>query len=148
MTSSRNSAFPATRSASTAKSLVSQSGAICTAVLDWAEENGVGFSSVVSTGIGADLDFGDYLDYLVSDPKTKAILLYIEGITDARRFMSSVRAAARMKPVIALKVGRHAAGAVLPALVFRRHPRLPSCRPSGLEGGQEGLPHRVEQRML
>ena len=91
--------------------LVSQSGAICTAILDWAESNEIGFSAVVSTGIGADLDFGDYLDYLAADPKTQAILLYIEGIADARRFMSSVRAAARAKPVIALKVGRHAAGA-------------------------------------
>jgi acetyltransferase len=91
--------------------LVSQSGAICTAILDWAEQNDIGFSTVVSTGIAADLDFGDYLDYLVSDAKTKAILLYIEGIKDARNFMSSLRAAARLKPVIALKVGRHAAGA-------------------------------------
>jgi len=90
---------------------VSQSGAICTAILDWAEKNDIGFSAVVSTGIAADLDFGDYLDYLVSDPHTKAILLYIEGIKDARRFMSALRAAARIKPVIALKVGRHAAGA-------------------------------------
>jgi acetyltransferase len=71
----------------------------------------IGFSAVVSTGIAADLDFGDYLDFLVSDPATKAILLYIEGINDSRRFMSSLRAAARIKPVIALKVGRHAAGA-------------------------------------
>src|SRR5210317_1863021 len=91
--------------------LVSQSGAICTAILDWAEMNDIGFSAVVSTGIGADLDFGDYLDFLVSDPKTRSILLYIEGIKDSRRFMSSLRAAARIKPVIALKVGRHAAGA-------------------------------------
>jgi len=90
---------------------VSQSGAICTAILDWAEANDIGFSAVVSTGIAADLDFGDYLDYLVSDPHTKAILLYIEGINNSRRFMSSLRAAARIKPVIALKVGRHAAGA-------------------------------------
>jgi acetyltransferase len=90
---------------------VSQSGAICTAILDWAEQNDIGFSAVVSTGIAADLDFGDYLDYLVSDPSTKAILLYIEGINNSRRFMSSLRAAARIKPVIALKVGRHAAGA-------------------------------------
>ena len=90
---------------------VSQSGAICTAILDWAEKNEIGFSAVVSTGIAADLDFGDYLDFLVSDPATRAILLYIEGINDARRFMSSLRAAARIKPVIALKVGRHAAGA-------------------------------------
>lgn len=90
---------------------VSQSGAICTAILDWAEAHEIGFSAVVSTGIAADLDFGDFLDYLVSDPRTKAILLYIEGIKDSRRFMSSLRAAARIKPVIALKVGRHAAGA-------------------------------------
>lgn len=91
--------------------LVSQSGAICTAILDWAETNEIGFSAVVSTGISADLGFGDYLDYLAADPKTKSILLYIEGIRDARRFMSSLRAAARIKPVIALKVGRHAVGA-------------------------------------
>ncbi|MEW8369257.1 MAG: bifunctional acetate--CoA ligase family protein/GNAT family N-acetyltransferase [Candidatus Thiodiazotropha sp.] len=91
--------------------LVSQSGAICTAILDWAEVNEVGFSTVISTGIGADLDFGDYLDYLVSDPRTDSILLYVEGIKNARRFMSGLRAAARIKPVIVLKVGRHAAGA-------------------------------------
>jgi acetyltransferase len=90
---------------------VSQSGAICTAILDWAEKNEIGFSAVVSTGIAADLDFGDYLDYLVADPKTRSILLYIEGIMNSRQFMSSLRAAARVKPVIALKVGRHAAGA-------------------------------------
>jgi acetyltransferase len=90
---------------------VSQSGAICTAILDWAEKFDIGFSAVVSTGIAADLDFGDYLDYLISDPNTKAILLYIEGIKNSRRFMSSLRAAARIKPVIALKVGRHSAGA-------------------------------------
>jgi acetyltransferase len=92
--------------------LVSQSGAICTAILDWAEVNDIGFSTVISTGIAADLDFGDYLDYLVNDPKTDSILLYIEGIKDARRFMSGLRAAARIKPVIVLKVGRQEAGAV------------------------------------
>jgi acetyltransferase len=90
--------------------LVSQSGALCTAILDWAAPNGVGFSSVISTGISADLDFGEVLDYLVADPQTESILLYIEGIHNARSFMSGLRAAARVKPVIALKVGRHAAG--------------------------------------
>ena len=60
--------------------LVSQSGALCTAILDWAAANKIGFSAVVSTGISADIDFGDVLDYLVNDPKTKSILLYIEGI--------------------------------------------------------------------
>ena len=90
--------------------LVSQSGAICTAILDWASPNGIGFSSVISTGISADLDFGEVLDYLVFDPQTDSILLYIEGIHNARSFMSGLRAAARVKPVIAAKVGRHAAG--------------------------------------
>lgn len=89
---------------------VSQSGAVCTAILDWAEKNDIGFSAVVSTGIPADLKLGDYLDYLVADPLTKSILLYIEGIKDSRRFMSSLRAAARVKPVIALKVNRHSIG--------------------------------------
>ncbi|MDD2720971.1 MAG: bifunctional acetate--CoA ligase family protein/GNAT family N-acetyltransferase [Gallionella sp.] len=90
--------------------LVSQSGALCTAILDWAQVNDVGFSSVVSMGSSADVDFGEILDYLVSDPKTHSILMYIEGIRESRRFMSSLRAAARVKPVILIKVGRHEAG--------------------------------------
>ncbi len=90
--------------------LVSQSGALCTAMLDWAENNGIGFSSVISTGASADLDFGEILDYLAYDPKTKGILLYIEGIRDARRFMSALRATARFKPIVLVKVGRHEAG--------------------------------------
>ncbi len=89
---------------------VSQSGALCTAILDWAKTNNVGFSSVVSMGSSADVDFGEILDYLVSDPKTENILLYIEGIRNARSFISSLRAAARIKPVILVKVGRHVAG--------------------------------------
>jgi len=90
--------------------LVSQSGALCTAILDWAAANNIGFSTVISTGISADTDFGDVLDYLVSDPKTRSILLYIEGIHHARSYMSGLRAAARVKPVIVLKVGRHLSG--------------------------------------
>ena len=90
--------------------LVSQSGALCTAILDWAQPNDVGFSSIISLGVTADVDFGEILDYLVSDPKTESILLYIEGIRQARRFMSALRAAARIKPVILIKVGRHEAG--------------------------------------
>ncbi len=89
---------------------VSQSGALCTAILDWAQTNDVGFSSVVSLGSSADVDFGEILDYLVTDQQTQNILLYIEGIRNARSFMSSLRAAARIKPVILVKVGRHAAG--------------------------------------
>jgi acetyltransferase len=90
--------------------LVSQSGALCTSMLDWAETNGIGFSSVISTGASADLDFGEILDYLATDSKTKGILLYIEGIRDARRFMSALRATSRFKPIVLVKVGRHAAG--------------------------------------
>lgn len=90
--------------------LISQSGAVCTAMLDWARTNGVGFSSVVSLGGSTDVDFGEIIDFLVNDPKTEHILLYIEGVRDARRFVSALRAAARVKPVILLKVGRHAAG--------------------------------------
>ncbi len=89
---------------------VSQSGALCTAILDWAQANDVGFSSVVSMGSSTDVDFGEILDYLVSDPNTHSILMYIEGIRNARSFMSALRAAARLKPVVLVKVGRHAAG--------------------------------------
>jgi len=89
---------------------VSQSGALCTAILDWAQYNDVGFSSVVSMGSSTDVDFGEILDYLVSDSNTHSILMYIEGIRNARRFMSALRAAARIKPVILVKVGRHAEG--------------------------------------
>ena len=90
--------------------LVSQSGAICSALLDWARGAGVGFTSVVSLGAAADVDFGEILDFLVADAATEAVLLYVEGIRDARRYMSALRAAARVKPVVALKVGRYASG--------------------------------------
>ncbi|HET9734002.1 MAG TPA: CoA-binding protein, partial [Burkholderiales bacterium] len=90
--------------------LISQSGAICTALLDWARPHKVGFSSVVSLGGSTDVDFGEIIDYLVEDPKTEHILLYIEGVRSARRFVSALRAAARVKPVILMKVGRHPAG--------------------------------------
>lgn len=90
--------------------LISQSGALCAAIVDWALPNNVGFSSVISLGASSDVDFGETLDYLVSDPKTENIFLYIEGIRDARRFMSALRAAARCKPVLLIKVGRHPAG--------------------------------------
>jgi acetyltransferase len=90
--------------------LISQSGALCTAILDWALPNGVGFSNVVSLGAESDVDFGEVLEYMVADPRTENIFLYIEGIKNARRFMSALRAAARCKPVLLIKVGRHPAG--------------------------------------
>jgi acetyltransferase len=91
--------------------LVSQSGAMITAMLDWAAARPIGFSHVVSLGDMADVDFGDMLDFLAADPHTRAILLYAEGITHGRKFMSAARAAARLKPVLVLKAGRSQGGA-------------------------------------
>jgi len=90
---------------------VTQSGALLTSVMDWAHSRGIGFSRLIALGSMADVDFGDTLDYLASDDTTEAILLYVEAITHARKFMSAARAAARSKPVIVCKSGRHAAGA-------------------------------------
>lgn len=89
---------------------ISQSGALLTAMLDWARGRGIGFSQIVSLGECADVDFGDLLDYLGSDGHTRAILLYIESIREPRKFMSAARAAARNKPVVVVKSGRSAAG--------------------------------------
>jgi acetyltransferase len=90
--------------------LLSQSGAVAAALLDFASGLGLGFSAMVSTGAAADLDFGEMLDFYTWDAATRSIVLYIEGIRDARRFISGLRAAARVKPVVALKVGRHSQG--------------------------------------
>lgn len=90
--------------------LISQSGALCTAILDYAPSHDIGFSNVISMGASVDVDFGEVLDYLATDPKTESILIYIEGIHKARNFMSALRQAARNKPVFVIKVGRHAAG--------------------------------------
>jgi len=89
---------------------VSQSGALVTAMLDWANSRQIGFSHFVSLGEHADVDFGDMLDFLGSDPRTRAILLYIESIDSPRKFMSAARAAARNKPVIVVKAGRSTNG--------------------------------------
>ncbi len=86
--------------------LVAQSGAVCTAMLDFAGPMQIGFSTVVSLGGGIDVDFGELLDALVLDPLTDGILLYLETVGDARTFLSALRAAARTKPVIVLKAGR------------------------------------------
>lgn len=90
---------------------VSQSGALCTAVLGWARSRGIGFSHFVSLGNSADVDVGDVLDYLGGEPSTQAILLYLEAVEHARKFMSAGRAAARNKPVIVIKSGRVSEGA-------------------------------------
>jgi acetyltransferase len=86
--------------------LVSQSGAVAAAAIDWAHARGIGFSHVLTIGDVADIDFGDLLDYLALDQETRGILLYMESITDARKFMTAGRIAARTKPVVVVKAGR------------------------------------------
>ncbi len=90
--------------------LISQSGALSASMLDWAQKNRVGFSSVISVGPYTGVGIAEALDFLAHDPQTHSIILYLEGITNARRFMSSLRTAANAKPVIVLKAGRRPAG--------------------------------------
>jgi acetyltransferase len=106
-----NASLAHTNTAAGPLAFVSQSGALVTAVLDWANSRGIGFSHLVSVGDRADVDFGDLLDYLGSDAATRAILLYIESVKTPRKFLSAARAAARNKPVIVVKSGRVPEGA-------------------------------------
>jgi acetyltransferase len=105
-----NASFAHVDAAPGTLAFVSQSGALVTAMLDWARGSGVGFSHFVSLGEHADVDFGDMLDWLASDARTRAILLYIESVEAPRKFMSAARAAARNKPVLVVKAGRSAQG--------------------------------------
>jgi acetyltransferase len=106
-----NASFAASSPGAGDLALISQSGAIAAGLIEWAAPRSVGFSAVASIGDQLDVDFGDLLDYFALDRGTRAILLYIESIKDARKFMSAARAAARTKPVIVVKAGRHARGA-------------------------------------
>lgn len=90
--------------------LVAQSGALTASMLDWARQNGVGFSSVVSLGPHTSVDIPQVLDFLANDQATHSIIIYLEGIADARRFMSALRSASHAKPVVVLKAGRKPAG--------------------------------------
>ena len=90
--------------------LVSQSGALTSSILDWASQNAVGFSTVVSLGPNTSVDIAQVLDFLASDQQTHSIVVYLEGISNSRRFMSALRAAANAKPVVVLKAGRKTAG--------------------------------------
>ena len=108
---SLNASFAAHMPRSGNLALISQSGAIAAGMVDWAAQRGVGFSGIVSIGDQLDVDIADLLDYFALDTKTRAILLYIEAIKDARKFMSAARAAARVKPVVVVKSGRMAQGA-------------------------------------
>ncbi|GEO80756.1 bifunctional acetate--CoA ligase family protein/GNAT family N-acetyltransferase [Pararhodospirillum oryzae] len=106
-----NASFFAKPAAEGKVAFVSQSGGLCTAVLDWARGHGIGFSHFLSLGEKVDVDFGDAIDYLGTQGDVRAILLHIESLTDARKFMSAARSAARNKPVIVIKSGRGAEGA-------------------------------------
>ena len=102
-----DASFAAHRATPGDLAVISQSGAIAAALLAWAHERRIGFSGLVSVGDMADVDFADLLDYFAFDHQTRAILLYVESIRDAKGFMSAARAAARVKPVIVIKSGRH-----------------------------------------
>jgi len=105
---------------------VSQSGALCTAVLDWANARDIGFSHFVSLGDALDVDFGDLIDYLGHQHDTRAILLYIESVMAPRKFLSAARSVARHKPIVLIKAGRNAAGA-----------RAASSHTGAITGGDE-----------
>ena len=106
-----NASFAARMPQSGDLALISQSGAIAAGLVEWAAKHSVGFSGMVSVGDTIDVDFGDLLDYFAVDRGTRAILLYVESIGNARKFMSAARAAARTKPVVVIKSGRHTQGA-------------------------------------
>jgi acetyltransferase len=106
-----NASFAASMARPGQVALLSQSGAICTSILDWAREKHIGFSSFVSVGAMLDVDFADLLDYFGDDPQTRSIIMYMESIGDVRSFLSAARNVARTKHVIVVKAGRHELGA-------------------------------------
>lgn len=106
-----NASFSARMPLSGDLALISQSGAIAAAMIDWGRQRSVGFSGIVSVGDQLDVDLADLLDYFALDISTRAILMYVESVGDARKFMSAARAAARVKPVVVVKAGRKAQGA-------------------------------------
>jgi len=110
-----NASFAPTLPANGGIAFISQSGALCSSVLDWALEGRIGFSYFVSVGNALDVDFGDLIDYFGADEHTRSIILYIESLSDARSFMTAARAFAREKPIIAFKAGRYAASAQVAA---------------------------------
>ncbi|MGH7169171.1 MAG: GNAT family N-acetyltransferase [Gemmataceae bacterium] len=109
--SNLNASFAASMAAPGKVALLSQSGAICTAILDWARQAHVGFSSFVSVGSMLDVDFADLIDHFADDAATQSIVLYMESIGDVRKFLSAARGVSRTKPIIVVKAGRHEAGA-------------------------------------
>lgn len=107
-----NASFAAANAVRGDLALISESGAVASAVVEWAAGRNIGFSAVVSLGDKADVDFGDCLDYFANDRYTRAILLYVENIQAAKKFMSAARLAARAKPVVVIRSGRYEKSAV------------------------------------
>ncbi len=118
--SSLNASFAAGMPEPGVISFMSQSGALCTAILDWAALNGLGFSSFVSLGNKADLDETDFLKVWGSDPNTKVVMAYLEGVVDGREFMDTARELTKSKPLVVIKSERPA-----PARTPSRHTRAP-----------------------
>ncbi|MES2344575.1 MAG: bifunctional acetate--CoA ligase family protein/GNAT family N-acetyltransferase [Chlamydiota bacterium] len=106
-----NATFAASMALDGQLAFISQSGALCTAVLDWSLKERVGFSAFVSIGSMADIQWGDLIDYFANDPKTRSILIYMETVGDARTFLSAAREASFTKPIILIKPGRTEAAA-------------------------------------
>ena len=106
-----NASFAARQPLQGDLALISQSGAVAAALVEWSSRRGIGFTGIVSLGDSIDVDFGDCLDFFSADPSTRAILLYVEAVRLAPKFMSAARAAARLKPVVVMKSGRHASAA-------------------------------------
>lgn len=102
-----NASFASSMPAKGNIAFISQSGALCTSVLDWARDGRIGFSYFVSIGNALDVEFGDLIDFFGEDEQTSCIMLYIESIRDARKFMTAARAFARKKPIIVYKAGRY-----------------------------------------
>jgi acetyltransferase len=109
--SNLNASFAASMARPGKVALLSQSGAICTSILDWAQEKRIGFSTFVSVGAMLDVDFAALIDYFADDAATRSIILYMESIGNVRSFLSAARSASRAKHLIVVKAGRHEAGA-------------------------------------
>lgn len=129
-----NASFAHANAAKGQLAFVSQSGGLCTAMIDWARAEGLGFSALVSLGDSRDIDLGDVLDYLGSDTNTRSILLYAESIRDARKFLAAARAASRNKPIVALKAGRVVEGM-----------RAAASHTEALAGGDEVLEYALRR---
>jgi acetyltransferase len=124
-----NASFARTQAQPGNVGFISQSGALCTAILDWSLREHVGFSAFLSIGSMLDVDWGDLIDHLGDDPNTRSIIIYMESIGDPRAFLSAAREVALSKPIIVIKAGRTEAGGGGSGGARRRQPH-------GRAGGQ------------